>query len=146
MAEDEPEKSVVESNNAPDDANLTAADSSVPPAREPPILSRIATAKGNESGRNGPLREPSRAISRAPSATELPSFSALHEIAFISIICSGQILTQSGLAQSIAPLHVIGASFGITDPTKLSWMPAAYSLTATKGCLSTGTSGLGFGH
>lgn len=40
----------------------------------------------------------------APSAPLSP----MHEIAFISVICMAQFLALAGLAQTIAPLNIIG--------------------------------------
>jgi hypothetical protein len=51
------------------------------------------------------------------------------EIIFLLLITSTQLLTQAALGQNIAPLHVIGASFGVSDAGQLSWTAAAYSLT-----------------
>jgi MFS family permease len=87
-----------------------------------------------------------RTISRIPTATTLPSFSFMHEIAFISVISAAQLFTQAALAQSIAPLHVIGQSFGTTNPGQLSWLPAAYSLTVGTFILPAGRWGDLYGH
>lgn len=43
------------------------------------------------------------------------------EFVFIATICMAQLMTQAALAQAIAPLHIIGDSFGITNPGQLSW-------------------------
>ncbi|KAK4551519.1 hypothetical protein LTR86_011126 [Recurvomyces mirabilis] len=51
------------------------------------------------------------------------------EVLFLSVICSSQLLTQAGLAMSIVPSHIIGASFDIQNQSELSWFSAAYSLT-----------------
>ena len=69
-----------------------------------------------------------------------------HEVAFVGMVCTAQLLTQACLAQSIAPLHIIGKSFGITNPAYLSWMPAAYSLTVGTFILPSGRLGDLFGH
>lgn len=70
----------------------------------------------------------------------------LHEIGFITILCSSQLLTQAGLAQSIAPLRIIGSSFNLTKPGALSWFPAAYSLTVGTFILPAGRLGDVYGH
>lgn len=56
-------------------------------------------------------------------------FSPRHEILFIFMVCMAQFLSLAGLAQSIAPLELIGRSFGVTDEATLSWYPASFSLT-----------------
>lgn len=45
------------------------------------------------------------------------------EIIFIAIICMAQLMTQAALGQAIAPLHIIGNSFGTTNPGQLSMFP-----------------------
>jgi MFS family permease len=58
-----------------------------------------------------------------------------------------QLMTQAGLGQIIAPLHIIGASFGVdNDPAQLSWFPAAYSLTVGTFILIAGRLGDLYGH
>jgi MFS family permease len=79
------------------------------------------------------------------SIVEHPSH-ALHEIAFIAILASAQLMTQAGLAMSIAPLHIIGSGFGNTSPGQRSWMPAAYSLTVGTFILIAGRLGDLYGH
>lgn len=69
------------------------------------------------------------------------------EVLFIAVICSSQLLTQAGLALSIAPQHIIGRSFGIDDkPAQLSWFSAGYSLTVGTFILIAGRFGDVFGH
>ncbi|KIW15221.1 hypothetical protein PV08_05266 [Exophiala spinifera] len=85
-------------------------------------------------------------VSRVPTATEVASFSRLHEILFVIVITSAQLLTQAALAQSIAPLHVIGHTFNTTNPGQLSWLPAGYSLTVGTFILPAGRWGDLFGH
>ncbi|ORY30775.1 major facilitator superfamily domain-containing protein [Naematelia encephala] len=67
------------------------------------------------------------------------------EVAFVATVCMAQLLTQSGLGQAIAPLHIIGASFDST-PAQLSWCAAAYSLTVGTFILFAGRLGDLFGH
>jgi MFS family permease len=79
------------------------------------------------------------------SAIEHPQ-NALHEIAFVAILASAQLMTQAGLAMSIAPLRIIGDSFGTDNPGQRSWMPAAYSLTVGTFILIAGRLGDLYGH
>ncbi|KAI9815765.1 MAG: Low affinity NH4+ transporter [Pycnora praestabilis] len=78
-----------------------------------------------------------------PSA---PPISLPHEIAFIAIVTMAQFITQAGLGQAIAPLHIIGNSFGTTDEGELSWYAAAYSLTVGTFILIAGRLGDIYGH
>ena len=75
-----------------------------------------------------------------------PPFSLLHEILFVAIVCSAQLLTQAGFAQAIVPLHITGDSFGTTNPGQLSWFAAAYSLTVGTFILIAGRLGDILGH
>ncbi|MCJ1481803.1 Low affinity NH4+ transporter [Schaereria dolodes] len=78
-----------------------------------------------------------------PSKTGM---STIHEIAFVALITSAQLLTQAGFAQVIAPLHIQGSSFGNPNNGQLSWFAAAYSLTAGTFILIAGRLGDMFGH
>ncbi len=69
------------------------------------------------------------------------------EIAFIFVVCMAQCATQWGLAISIVPLHIIGEHYGIAnEPGRLSWMPAAFSLTVGTFILIAGRMGDLYGH
>lgn len=85
-------------------------------------------------------------LSRTPTASKPPQFGIVREVAFVSTIISAQLLTQAALAQSIAPVHVIGASFGTSDPGKLSWLPAGFSSTVGTFILPAGRWGDLYGH
>lgn len=93
------------------------------------------------------LPEPaSRQISRQQSATQNPSFSTIHEIIFIAIICSAQILTQASFSQTLAASQYINDSFNISNPGLTSWNTAAYSLTVGTFILISGRFGDLYGH
>ncbi|KAL7947981.1 MFS general substrate transporter [Trichoderma barbatum] len=85
------------------------------------------------------------ALQLTPSSIPPPE-SLLFEIPFILTLCLAQLLAQAGLGQIIAPLHIIGKSFGTEDAGQLSWMPAAYSLTVGTFILIAGRLGDLFGH
>ncbi|RDW91115.1 hypothetical protein BP5796_02280 [Coleophoma crateriformis] len=72
--------------------------------------------------------------------------SKVRETLFIAVLCMAQFTTQAGLGQAIAPLHIIGQSFGTTNPGQLSWFVAAYSLTVGTFILIAGRLGDVFGH
>ncbi|KZF21109.1 MFS general substrate transporter [Xylona heveae TC161] len=75
-----------------------------------------------------------------------PKLSLLHEIAFVAIICSAQLMTQAGLGQIIATQYIVGKDFGITNPGLLSWFSASYSLTVGTFILIAGRLGDMYGH
>eukprot|EP00026_Physarum_polycephalum_P005889 Phypoly_transcript_05928.p1 GENE.Phypoly_transcript_05928~~Phypoly_transcript_05928.p1 ORF type:complete len:545 (+),score=60.63 Phypoly_transcript_05928:205-1839(+) len=75
-----------------------------------------------------------------------PGLSMLREIAFVGTVCSANLLTQSGLAQALAPLYYIGNTLHLTDLGKLSWFLAAYSLTVGTFILIAGRLGDMYGH
>ncbi|KOG96848.1 Amf1p DI49_5190 [Saccharomyces eubayanus] len=72
--------------------------------------------------------------------------SLVWEAAFVGVLCSAQLMTQAGLGQSIAPLHIIGDSFGTKNPGQLSWFASSYSLTVGTFILIAGRLGDIFGH
>lgn len=72
--------------------------------------------------------------------------SLIWESAFVGVLCSAQLMTQAGLGQVIAPLHIIGDSFGTSDPGQLSWFASGYSLTVGTFILIAGRLGDVFGH
>jgi MFS family permease len=64
----------------------------------------------------------------------------------VALICQAQLMTQAGLGQVIAPLHIIGSSFNTTIGGELSWYAAANSLTVGTFILIAGRWGDIFGH
>ncbi|KAJ5700827.1 hypothetical protein N7536_003840 [Penicillium majusculum] len=75
-----------------------------------------------------------------------PPKSLFQETIFVSVVCMAQFMTQAGLSISIAPVHIIGDSFGTSNPANLSWFAAAYSLTVGTFILVAGRLGDVFGH
>ena len=75
-----------------------------------------------------------------------PTFSLPHEIAFIAILSSAQLLTQAGLGQVLAPLTIIGLDLNDTSPGILAWFAAGYSLTVGTFILPAGRAGDLLGH
>ncbi|KAK5121773.1 hypothetical protein LTR85_004648 [Meristemomyces frigidus] len=69
------------------------------------------------------------------------TLSPLHEFVFVCLLCCTQLLTQAALGQILAPVHIIGDSLGTTNPGKLSWMIAGYSLTVGTFVLPAGRLG-----
>ena len=68
------------------------------------------------------------------------------EILFVGLICCAQFTTQVGLGQCLAILHVIGDTYGLSNPGELSWLIAAYSLTVGTFILLAGRFGDVFGY
>ncbi|KAL1858439.1 hypothetical protein Plec18167_006959 [Paecilomyces lecythidis] len=87
--------------------------------------------------KEGDLEKPRKDASSTP---------ALQKAAAITILCLSQLMTQAGLGQSIAPLHIIGPDIGARNPGQLSWQPAAYSLTVGTFILIAGRFGDVYGH
>ncbi|KAI7498849.1 MFS general substrate transporter [Hortaea werneckii] len=101
----------------------------------------------NKSAQGGSLANSDGEKAEHPTEQpEAATFSAIHEIAFIFMICMAQFLALAGLAQSIAPLGIIGRSFGVRDEGELSWYPAAFSLTVGTFILPAGRLGDMYGH
>ena len=68
------------------------------------------------------------------------------EILFVGVICCAQFTTQVGLGQCLAILHIIGDSYGLSNPGELSWLIAAYSLTVGTFILLAGRLGDVYGY
>lgn len=87
--------------------------------------------------------------SQEPDATpDTPDtgLSPAREALFIFVICMAQFLSLAGLAQTIAPLGIIGRGFDVTEEGELSWYPAAFSLTLGTFILPAGRLGDMYGH
>ncbi|CAI7620694.1 unnamed protein product [Penicillium bialowiezense] len=74
------------------------------------------------------------------------TFSPLREALFVTIVCMGQFMTQTNIGVCLAPLDIVGDSFGISDPGILSWFMAGYSLTVGTFILVSGRCGDLFGY
>ena len=70
----------------------------------------------------------------------------VHEIAYVSVVSCAQLLCQAALGNVLVPLHIIGPDIGITDPAKLPWTLASYSLTVGIFIMVTGRLGDIYGH
>ncbi|KAJ5109210.1 hypothetical protein N7456_005885 [Penicillium angulare] len=68
-----------------------------------------------------------------------------HEIIFVIVVCAAQLMTQAGLALSIAPLEEISSSFN-SSSRDLTWGSSAYSLTVGTFILVSGRLGDVYGH
>ncbi|KAF4980959.1 hypothetical protein FDECE_17777 [Fusarium decemcellulare] len=90
---------------------------------------------------------PDEELARTKSAASIAeTFSLPREILFISIICMAQFMTQGALGNCLNLLHVIGASFSLSNPAELSWLIAGYSLTVGTFILVSGRLGDIFGY
>lgn len=73
--------------------------------------------------------------------------SLIREILFVTILTLSQFMNQAGLGMTLAPLSIIGRTWGIEHSGgQLSWLIAAYSLTAGTFILIAGRLGDLFGH
>lgn len=84
-------------------------------------------------------------ISLAKTVSLEQQVSLPREILVVGLIVLAQFTTQVGLGQTLSIIHVIGDSFGITNPGILSWLIAGYSLTVGTFILFTGRLGDLFG-
>ena len=83
-------------------------------------------------------------LSKKPSIAE--TLPLPHEILFVSVVVLAQFTAQTGLAQTVAILHVIGRHFGLQNPSQLPWLIAGYSLTIGSFILISGRLGDMFGY
>ncbi|KAI1393135.1 MFS general substrate transporter [Hypoxylon trugodes] len=105
--------------------------------------------EGEDGFNNGDRREKTQSRDLARTETNVSiaeTLSLPREILFVTIICFGQLFTQSGLGQVVSINQSIGESFGITNPGELSWFVAGYSLTIGTFILFSGRLGDLFGH
>lgn len=72
--------------------------------------------------------------------------SLFQEFLFVTIVCLSQLMTQAAIGQTLSILHVIGDSFGLTNPGDLSWLIAGYSLTVGTFILVAGRFGDMYGY
>jgi hypothetical protein len=84
----------------------------------------------------GDSTSPADTISRG---TVSPNWSKPRDIAFVISVCSAQFLSLACLAQTVAPLTIIGNAFNVDDPGQLSWFTAAYSMTLGAFILPSGS-------
>lgn len=75
-----------------------------------------------------------------------PPFSAQKEVSFVATLVFAQLLTQAGIGQSLAPLHIIGNHFSVTNNGELSWYLASYALTTGALIFVAGSLGDIFGN
>jgi MFS family permease len=80
------------------------------------------------------------------SQSQMSPPKSLLEIPFVAVVCMAHFMTQAGLSISIVPVHIIGHSFGTTNPAELSWFAAAYSLTVGTFILVAGRLGDVYGR
>lgn len=86
-------------------------------------------------------------LSKIESAKSIAETLSLgRETLFVGLICCAQFTTQVGLGQCLAILHVIGDSYGLSNPGELSWLIAAYSLTVGTFILLAGRLGDVYGY
>ncbi|MCJ1471795.1 Low affinity NH4+ transporter [Lambiella insularis] len=67
-------------------------------------------------------------------------------VLFPFLILCAQLVSQAGIGVGLAPLHIIGDHYGITNPGERSWYVAAFSLTAGTFILPAGRLGDMYGH
>lgn len=72
--------------------------------------------------------------------------SVAHEVAFILLILTAQLMTTGGIGIGIATLHTIGDHYEVTNPAKRSWYVASFSLTAGTFILIAGRLGDMYGQ
>ncbi|KAK9378469.1 uncharacterized protein V2V93DRAFT_361202 [Kockiozyma suomiensis] len=114
-------------------------------SRSESISNDLATTDCVIDGGSDSDRELSELQPFSTTGKVLEGMSLFREICFVGIIAISQLLTQACLAQALAPLHYIGASFNITKPGDLSWFCASYSLTVGTFILPAGRLGDLFG-
>lgn len=75
-----------------------------------------------------------------------PKMPLLREIAFIAVVAISHLMTQAAMGQALAPLSIIGATFGTNSLADMTWYIAAHSLTVGTFILVSGRIGDILGH
>lgn len=75
----------------------------------------------------------------APTGPPEIHFSTFHEIAFIATVCFAQFLSLASLAQTVAPLLIIGTDLGVSNPAQLAWFTASFSMSLGTFIMPAGT-------
>lgn len=103
---------------------------------------RTATPTPPDPEKSAPAPVPASVPASAPA----PVFSGLHQVAFVFVVCSAQLLSLGGLNQTVAPVLILAKYFNVQDYGTLSWFSAAYSLTVGTFILPAGRLGDMYGH
>ncbi|GAO15361.1 hypothetical protein UVI_02010250 [Ustilaginoidea virens] len=85
-------------------------------------------------------------LSAAESIWIAESLSLPREALFVAVVCMAQFCTQAAYMGTLVLLRTIGQSFHITEPARLAWLVAGYSLTIGTFILFSGRLGDVFGH
>lgn len=73
------------------------------------------------------------------------ALSTPRQILFVGTLCTAMFTNQVGLGNTLTTVGVIRESFGITNPSQLSWLIAGYTLTIGTFILVGGRLGDEFG-
>lgn len=74
------------------------------------------------------------------------SLTLLRESLLVAVVCMAQFCTQAAFMGTLFLLRKIGATFGVSDPPRLAWLVAGYSLTVGTFILLSGRLGDVFGY
>lgn len=105
-----------------------------------------ATPSDDETGLENDKEEPPDLTRTDTTKSIAEKLSLWREILFVGLICCAQFTTQVGLGQCLAILHVIGDTYGLSNPGELSWLIAAYSLAVGTFILLAGRLGDVYGY
>ncbi|KAI1812780.1 major facilitator superfamily transporter [Poronia punctata] len=87
-----------------------------------------------------------REQSQVESLWPLEKISFAREAAMVFVVCMAQFCTQAAFAFPLLIIHTIGDSFSISNPARLPWLVAGYSLTVGTFILISGRLGDAFGY
>nr|OQO20694.1 hypothetical protein B0A51_10645 [Rachicladosporium sp. CCFEE 5018] len=107
---------------------------------------REAVENDNDSTTGANSSRPKQNLDLQHTKSLEHSVSLPHEMVVIGIISLAQFMTQVGLGQTLALLHIISDDFGITNPGIDAWLIAGYSLTVGTFILVSGRMGDVFGY
>ncbi|KAI2634070.1 major facilitator superfamily transporter [Xylaria nigripes] len=87
-------------------------------------------------------------LARSPDETVWPGekLSPARQVVFVFIMCMAQFTTQASFVSVLLLSSIIGDSFGVTNPGRLTWLTAGFSLTVGSFILFSGRLGDLFGY
>ncbi|KAH9203710.1 major facilitator superfamily domain-containing protein [Leptodontidium sp. 2 PMI_412] len=132
---------------SPNETDAEVHENKFDPPFQSPLRTHVQSASDTDAEAQAPMgNDESTPASQLVHHWHGEPHTLLREIALVGIICIAQIMALAGLGQVIAPLHIIGDSFGTKNPGQLAWFPAAYSLTVGTFILIAGRLGDMYGH
>lgn len=96
------------------------------------VHSDVSTVVNSPTSTDYPGKEETESVIMQPPPPAGPPqilMAKPQEILFIINVCLAQFLSLAALAQTVAPILIIGRDLQVQNPGQLSWFTAAFSMT-----------------